>query len=51
MLKFKKELLEVCNINQEQREQLLIEFIEIFLQCLNIQIKKQQQRENCKINI
>ncbi len=41
----KKELLEVCNINQEQREQLLIEFIEIFLQCLNIQIKKTTEKE------
>ena len=41
----KKELLEVCNFSQEQKEKLLIEFIEIFLQCLNIQIKELTEQE------
>ena len=40
-----KELLEISNFNQEQKEILMIEFIEIFLQCLNIQIKKLTEQD------
>lgn len=41
----KRELLEVSNYNNEQKEQLLIEFIETFLQCLNIQIKSTKGKD------
>ena len=41
----KKELLEVSKFNQNQKEQLLIEFIEIFLQCLNMKIKESTEQE------
>lgn len=41
----KKELLEVSKFNQNQKEQLLIEFIEIFLQCLDVKIKESTEQE------
>ena len=41
----KKELLEVSQFNQKQKEQLFIEFIEIFLQCLDVKIKEATEQE------
>lgn len=41
----KKELLEVSNFSKEQKEELIIEFIGIFLQCLNMQIKEEKEKD------
>ena len=42
----KKELLEVSEYTEEQRKQLILEFIKIFLQCLNKKIKELEVQEN-----
>lgn len=41
----RKEFLEISNFNQEQKEELVIDFIKTFLQCLNIQIKELKEQE------
>ena len=41
----KKELLGVSNFTQEQKEELIIEFIENCLYCLNIQIKEETEKD------
>lgn len=41
----KKELLEVSKYTQKQKEQLIIEFIETFLQCLDIQINQLTEQD------
>lgn len=40
-----KELLEVINFNEKQKEELLIEYIRTFLECFEIMIKKEEEQE------
>ena len=45
MILQEKEVLQISEYTEEQKEEVKIEFIELFLQCLNIQIKKLQEQE------